>query len=217
LLKLAPQWIGVLGALWAVVAEIYGKELWDLKSFGNPEDHYYPLTFQSVFHTAVRERKGTAFTERTKELLNLLWKDEQDKKLAILISSSCVPGHSWNADFIARRLLSLTSEEQDSAWSHWFEDNQSELINRAREITDWALNVDALIADAEVVRLAVITLTCFLITANPTIVERATQGLTNLMSDTPSLLLDLENRFLAVDNPEFQNRLSYLRTRQSFK
>jgi hypothetical protein len=212
LLKFTPRWVGVIGALWASVAEAHGKELWDLRSFfSDPDVHFYPYDFMPVFHASIRERKGTAFTSRTKEILDYLWKDEQGKKLAIMLSTSCVPEHAWNADFLAERLLSLTPEDRHSAWSRWFEDGQRELIDRATEITDWALYVDATTADAEVVRLAGITLTCLFTVANLAIRDRATEGLANLLSGAPPLLFDLENLFRAVNDPEVRERLSIAR------
>ncbi|MFH1910574.1 MAG: hypothetical protein ABIK91_00885 [Pseudomonadota bacterium] len=142
ILKPSPRWIGVLGALWSAFAETYGKELWDLRSFwGSPDVHFYPQDFRRVFYTSIRERTGTAFTQRTRDILNRLWEGEQEEKLAIILSTSCVPKHAWNADFLTDRLIPLPLADRDSAWSRWFTSDKSELVDRADEITEWALNV----------------------------------------------------------------------------
>src|SRR5205085_8133597 len=68
ILKFNPRWVGVLGALWSVVAERYGKELCDLRSFfGGPDVEVYPNEFRPVYQVSIRERKGTAFTTRTRK------------------------------------------------------------------------------------------------------------------------------------------------------
>ena len=206
LLKVSPQWVGVVGSLWAAVAEKYKKELWDLRSFGGPDVQIYWHEFRPVFHMSIRERESTAFTPRTKVIFDELWQDEQAKKLIILLSTSCVPGHTWNADFLAARLLSLPSTERDSAWSRWFEDER-ELIEQATEITDWALNVDVRNVDAEVIRLAGITLACLCTVSNLKVRNRATESLANLLAGSPELLSEIRNRFSVLDDPDFQNRL----------
>lgn len=208
LLEPSPRWIGVLGALWSAVAERYGKELWDLRSFfGNPDVHFYPKDLRTVFQASIRERSGTAFTSRSKDILDRLWEDGPEEKIAILLSTSCVPGHAWNAYFLAGRLLSLPLAVRDSAWSCCFIRDPSKPVDRAAEITDWALNVDARTADEEVARLAGITLTWLFTVTNRTIRDRATKALVNLLVGAPALFPNLMNRFRAVDDPYILDRL----------
>jgi hypothetical protein len=200
-IKFNPRWVGVLGALWAAVAENYGKELCDLESFfGGARVNFYPQEFRPVFHASVREREGAAFSPRTKQILDALWEGDADEKLSILLSTSCVPGHAWNADFTAQRLLSLTPEAREAAWSRLFTPARSKVRRRATEITDWALNIDAAEADAEVVRLAGTMLTCLLAAEDSVVRDGAAAGLTNLLAGAPSLYSDLESRFSAGDD-----------------
>ena len=209
ILKFNPRWVGVLGALWAAVAEIHGKEIFDLRSFfGNPDVYFYPHEFRPVFHTSLRERKGTAFSPRTKEILDLLWKDDQEQKLAILLATSCVPSHAWNADYLSQRLITLSPGKLDSAWSQLFTGNHSELTDRAVEISEWALNVEVASADTEVIRLTGITLACMFTASSPAIRDRATKGLANLLAGTPALLPELKGRFCALADPNFHECLS---------
>ena len=208
ILKPSPRWIGVLGALWSAVAETYGKELWDLRSFWGSQDvHFYLQDFRRVFYTSIREPTGSAFTQRTKDIFNRLWEGEQEERLAIILSTSCVPKHAWNADFLTDRLIPLPLADRDSAWSRWFTRDQSELADRAGEIIEWALNVDAKTADAEVVRLSGITLTWLLTVTNRNIRDRATKALVNLMVGLPLLFPHVINRFRAVDDPYALDRL----------
>ncbi|MCI0621794.1 MAG: hypothetical protein L0387_09005 [Acidobacteria bacterium] len=208
LLEFNSDWIGVLGSLWSAVAERGGKELWDLQSFfGNPNVHFILDDLRTVFQASIRERSGTAFSQRTRDILNGLWKDKQEQKLTIILSTSCVPNHAWNADFLTARLLSLSLADRDSAWSRYFTMGQLELVDRAAEITDWGLTVDARTADAEVVRLAGITLTWLFAVTNRTVRDRATKALVNLLVGMPALFPDLMNRFRAIDDPYVLDRL----------
>lgn len=194
-LRFNSSWIGVLGALWAAVAETYGKELCDLQSFfESPEVHFYYRDFRPVFSASVRERRGTAFTDRTKHLLDYLWEDSQGGKLAILMSNSSVPSHLWNADFLTERLLSLSTTDRVKGWSEPFGDT-SELRDRALTITDWAVSVDVRSADAEVVRLTALTLACLSMVKNSEIGRQATKALKNLLTGAPHLEPILRQRF----------------------
>lgn len=204
----SPRWIGVLGSLWSVVADTNGKELWNLRSFFDaPDTHFYLQDFRSVFHISIRERTGTAFTKKTRDIFNRLWEDEQEEKLAIILSMSCVPGHKWDADFISERLMPLPLADRDSVWSRWFTNDRSELSKRAEEIMDWALNADAKIADTDVARLAGITLTWLFTVTNRTVRDRATKGLVNILVGIPELFPELINQFHVVDDPYVLDRL----------
>lgn len=208
LIRPNPSWIGVLGELWAAIADSYSKELFGLQSFlGSSDVHYYPHDFQPIFYSSLRERKGTSFIQLTKKILDRMWKDENEKKLSIILSFSCVPNHAWNADFLINRLFPLPLPDRDSVWSRWFTVDRSELNQRATEITDWALNVDPKIADAEVVRLAGITLAWLLASSNRIIRDRATKGLVNLMAGSPLLFPDLINQFCSIDDLYIIDRL----------
>ncbi|MGH8508601.1 MAG: hypothetical protein ACREVH_07780 [Gammaproteobacteria bacterium] len=202
LFRPSPRWVGVLGALWSAVAETYKKELWDLQSFfGNPDVHFYPKDLRTVFQASIRERSGATFTARTKDILDRLWDDEPEEKLAIILSTSCVPKHAWNADFLTGRLFPLPLADRDAAWSRWFTDDHSKLVNRAEQVTNWALNVDARLADPEVVRLAGITLAWLFTVTNRTVRDRATRALVNILIGSPELFSDLVNGLYGVDDP----------------
>lgn len=201
LLKPTPRWVGVLGALWSLVAEKRKIELWDIRSFfGNPDVEFYPHDFRPVFLASIRERSCNSFTQSTRNLLNRLWEDMPEEKLAILLSTACVPGHAWNADFISQRLFSFQLADRDSAWSRYFAHDSSKLFEQAAQITNWALNVNAKVADEEVVRLAGITLTWLLAVTNRIIRDRATKALVNLQIGAPTLFSYLMYQFRTVDD-----------------
>lgn len=208
LLKFSPQWVGVLGALWSAVAEQHKRELWDIKSFfGNPEARHMLHEFQTVFHSSIRERSVTAFTQRTKDIFDWLWKDKPKVRLAIILSFACVPGHPWNADFLTNRLFKRILADRDSKWSYSFISDQSEIVDRVTEIIDWSLSIDANSADAEVVRLAGITLTWLFTVTNRTIRDRATKALVNLLVGSPGTFPYLIDLFHSVDDPYVLDRL----------
>lgn len=179
--QVAARWTGPLGALWAYVAEDYGRELFDLPGFFSTADcQYYAKDFRPVFRTSVRERKLDAFTDRTKLVLDKLWEDEPVEKLEIYLSVSCIPGHAWNADFIASRLAALSPEELDSSWAQLFVRTDFGLIRAAKQITGWAQTVHVEMADTEVVRLARIILSWLTVVQNDAIAHQAEQGLARL-------------------------------------
>jgi hypothetical protein len=181
LLKPARQWLGALGALWSAIAERHKKEVWDLRSFfGSPDAEFYPDDLKTVFRASVRERRGDAFTPRTWEILQYLFKEDHKKGLELLLSLSCVPGHAWNADFLAGQVLSMSKAVQGEAWSRHFANEHSRLTERATEIADWVLNVDIGVADEEVLHLAGLTLECLCVAENDALRERVKKGLARL-------------------------------------
>jgi hypothetical protein len=208
--KLRPEWIGTIGALWAAVAEKHGKELAHLKSFfGSADVRLYEDEFRSVFRLSVRERSGTAFNERTNQIFDSLWRNIQPEKLEILLSAACVPDHAWNANFLHAYLHGLTITDRDRVWSCHFE-GSSNLRERADGIIDWALDVHA--ADHEVVRLAALTISWLLSVTNESIRDRSAKALANLCSGAPGLPSDLLSRFHNVDDADLLNRLLSLRS-----
>ncbi|MCK9636498.1 MAG: hypothetical protein M0R41_09490 [Methylobacter tundripaludum] len=208
ILKPTPRWASVLGALWSFVAEKHQIELFNIPSFfGSPDVHFYPNDFRKIFLASIRERSCAAFTKDTRRLLDRLWEDEPEKKLAIFLSTACVPGHAWNADFLAEKLFSFPLADRDSKWSRFFADNSSELSEQSVKVINWALNVNAQIADVEVVRLAGITLTWLLAVTNRSIRDSATKALVNLQIGVPTLFPYLMNLFRTIDDFYILDRL----------
>ena len=200
LLQPAPQWVGVLGALWSAVAEKYGRELYDLPSFfATPDGRFNPSELQPVFQASVRERKGDAFTPRTFALLTWLWEDGAER-LQILLSTSCVPGHAWNANFLTEHLLKLSESERADAWLQNFAPNGSPLNRRAHDIADWAINVDTASADEEVMCLAGLTLAWLRLAQNDRLRKQAMKGLARLMSLQPTVAREIRSR-LGTEGP----------------
>jgi hypothetical protein len=204
-IKLHPRWVGVFAALWCAVAEAHGKELWDLRSlWGRAGVYYTPDEIRPVFRSSIRERSASAFSPRTRALLNDLWQDDEGERLAILILNACVPEHAWNADFLTERLLSMSRDERNSAWSRWFDTGRSELVDRAREIMQWSIEVNVRRADADVLRLAGLTLIWLLTAENAAIREEARKGLYHLLAGVPALLASSEAALRAVDDPNIR-------------
>ena len=200
-IQLRPQWIGTIGALWSAVAEKYGKELCDLESFfGNQSTLLDEDEFREVFRVSVRERSKNAFSVRTKEILDHLWREDQPEKLEILLSTACVPDHAWNADFLHHRMRSFSMSDRDLAWSRHFGETYSRLPERVSEIIDWAVNPDTQMADEEVTYLAAVTLTWLLAVANRSIRDRATKALVNIFVHVPKSFSDTLLRFRGVDD-----------------
>lgn len=206
--RLRAQWIGTIGAVWSAVAERHRKELWDLESlFGAQGSRYYEDEFREVFRVSVRERSGTAFGNDTKSILDTLWKDSQPEKLAILLSTACVPGHTWNATFIHERLCNLSQANRASGWSQQFRGGTSELRDKISEIAKWAVEVDAGKADASVVRLAGLAFCWVLIVNDQSARDCAMKGLEHLCLGATDLFPYLLSEFRAVDEASLLDRL----------
>lgn len=207
-INLNPAWVGVFAALWSAVAETYGKELWDLRSLWGSEGLYYtPDEIQPVFRSSILERRADAFTKRTSAVLDQLWPDDQTEKIEIILANACVPGHAWNADLLSERLFSMSRTDRNLAWSRWFEEDDSPLTDKAVEIAEWANTVHVENADAEVLRLAGLTLTCLLTAANATVHELARKGLEHLRAGFPELISSREAELRALDDPAIQQGL----------
>ncbi|CAN7260935.1 hypothetical protein LJR289_001094 [Pseudoduganella sp. LjRoot289] len=157
-LKLVPAWRGVLGALWAIVADRFGRELCDLPSFfGNPDGRYFESEMRAVFRASLRERAPTAFTARTGELFDILFHERWHEQHEVYLSCACIPGHPWNADYLARKLEAMSPEMLDNNFVHQFDRWQDGATRGAGQILSWLEAVDSAKADSEVLRLARLT------------------------------------------------------------
>jgi len=95
----------------------------------------------------------------------------------------------------------MSRADRDSAWSRWFGNGRSELVDRAVEIIQWSLAVNVTIADGDVLRLAGLTLIWLLSGAHKGIRDQAREGLDHLLAGAPALLSSREAEFRAVDDP----------------
>lgn len=206
LLRPAKPWVGVLGALWSIVAETQGKELYDAGSFFAENKHYYLEDFCPLFRASIRERRGEAFTPRTWQLLHILWENEPDERLAIVLSMSCVPDHAWNARFLADNVLPMPIDKWKAAWARYFGGDRSAARGRAMEIAEWATQVNPATSDAEVISLAALTLACVCEAPHEKLREQVAAGLANLFKAGPQVKAGLLAR-IPAENAEIRKTL----------
>lgn len=179
--KPVPRWIGVLGALWACVAKDQQKELFDLQSFfSSSERYFFPRDFLPIFQNSLRERDLSAYTARTKFILDAIYIGEPEEALELYLAASCVPGHVWNAVFMNSLLAAMSPEELDLNWTHQFEDKLTHSNGATKQILSWAETVPVNMADLDVVHLACITLHWLSLVNNEAISVRARNALARL-------------------------------------
>lgn len=209
----SKHWVGVLGALWALVAEKHEIEIWNLLLSSQVEvTHCYYFSFFGVFKISIRERSLNAFSEETFNVLLKLKKNDHinknlDEIFEILLSNACIPGHTWNADFLSNLLFSGTLADRDSLWSLFLRNYLSAPFSHVVKIINWALNVDIANADKELFRLAAVTLTWLLTPSSRRVRDRATKSLVNLMVGDLSLFPYLLDQFRAINDLYVMERL----------
>jgi hypothetical protein len=136
---ISPAWTGLMGSLWAQVAEKFGRELWDLPSlFITADDHYWPNQMRDVFRISVRERRPDAFSPATDQLLADLWDKYWTGQLEIYLGFACVPGHPWNADHLAQKLAAMPP---GLLGPKWLNEADPEVLRLGLTISGWLAKV----------------------------------------------------------------------------
>lgn len=177
----ARRWAGTLGALWAIVAEKYGCELWDLKGFWEDHQRLYPRNFQFTFKNAVLNREPAAFTDRTLNIFDFLWEEESDDKLSLLLSLSCVADHAWNMDYLEHRILELDLAVRTRLWDGAFSEEYSEAYRRADEIIDFCCKAGLSSLEPSVAKLAGKCLAWLSLVSHATLHDKVILGMTRLL------------------------------------
>lgn len=178
---IAPAWTGLLGALWAQVAEDFGRELVDLPSmFTPPYARYWPNQMRDVFRVSIRERRLTAFSVRTDEIFAKLWQERWSEQCDVYLMCACIPGHRWNADHLANKLEDMPTELLEKNWLYQFDDNWLECTRSAEKILSWIEVVSIAAADREVLRLGQVLCSWLARVNNQTVRESAERSLARL-------------------------------------
>ncbi len=133
-------------------------------------------------------------------------KNFEGHHLDILLKLSTEPSHPWNADFLHKSLVNKTMPERDSYWSTYLALNYtSESI--IQDIIEWSHSGNIEKVEEERIRLCAIVLFWFLTTSNRRLRDRATKSLVRMLSQYPSLLLNLLCKFHSVNDLYLVERL----------
>ncbi|MGZ2426084.1 NACHT domain-containing protein [Rhizobium laguerreae] len=183
------------------VQEAMAVLLPEQKSFELPDIVEEDVFFSSeAFEKSLVDRKISAFTNRTWELIESLGDDEL--QLETLIALATEPNHPRNCDYLDGHLRELSMPERDGTWSVHVASSK-----RARKFVDWSLRENLPISD-ERARLSICLLSWFLTTSSRALRDKATKALVNLLGDRPDFALFAWRHFWGVDDPYVIERVA---------
>ncbi len=166
------------------------------------------------FVKGIEWRATRSFSSKTEEYVNTYILSESNEYLLrefwnSVITLTTIPNHPWNADRLSKILENYELAERDAWWSvflHKEEDYEGD--RSVYRLINWAWDkCDKSTFNDEIIRLAGITLTWFLTTANRFIRDSATQALVRLCENRFNVLLSLLRTFKDVNDPYITERL----------
>jgi len=208
--KSSYKYTGVLSALGIIISENNQLEIIDIIPEELTKDNWI---FNHLFTDTIPWRNPSSFTSRTRELLNTIPEHGFfSKRLEILLGLSSEPNHPWNADFIHERLISKAMPERDRFWSTHItisdsneEDNSEESILRA--LIEWGYSGTLIEVEIERVRLCSTILIWMTSSTNRKVRDQATKSAVRLLSNFPSLIIQILTNFSEVDDLYVKERL----------
>ena len=201
---LSWAWRGVVDALAVALPEKLSIELVDALP-GGASKWWNDWAIHESFAESVRWRDHAAFTDRTKELLNLLHYSHVDAH-EILLQVSISSDHPWNAELLHQILEKQTQPDRDAFWADWlnFLDENNSSVD---VIIEWCRVGQTPNSHPENQKLAGIVLCWFFTSSNRIIRDNATKALANLFLANRAIFLELLRRFAKVDDLYVLERL----------
>lgn len=194
-------WYSLLSALAVQIPEKFpGKELIDLLP-EDPKNHQLNNLLFEIFEQSLLWRAHTAFSDRTRELFNLLPSEWDDPRISIIIRLATVREHPWNAEsFLDKSLKRLSMSKRDALWSV--------AVNKAAQddqhplwiLIYWCLTANLVPADTETMRLATITLGWIFTSSHRPLRDKATKAMISLFSKRPEIIPDVVGLFSKIDD-----------------
>jgi hypothetical protein len=203
---------GILETLSVIIPEQFEVEMWDLL----PEKvNSHPQSADFYFFEGLKFRAPNSFTDRTRELFNLLriWQSGyQDRKLDLLIQFATEPEHPWNANRLHKWLAGMNMPVRDSRWSIYlakndYEEDEDQHESAIRSIIEWATFADLTSLEEDCAFLALVTTIWFTTTSNRRTRDQATKGAARLFARHPELIVKVLSQFRDIDDPYLQERL----------
>ncbi|MGN6269897.1 MAG: hypothetical protein ACTHM0_08400 [Sphingomonas sp.] len=199
------EWRGLFYALTLHFADLYKVEIVDtLPSGFNAWWDQWPV--QDAFVDSVRWRAVGAFTDRTRELLNRLDRDDEDI-IALLIELAVVEQHPWNADLLDRNLQPRQLANRDAFWTRRINTAHHDAGHPLSKLTNWCLSPGIARAEDETLRLALVILAWALTSTSANIRDTATKAMIRVFMERPSLVEPLFIRFAGCDDPYVIERM----------
>ncbi len=195
---------GLIEALCIQIPERFGCELLELAP--KLRDSY---GIGSAFRRSIVWRDTSAFTRKTKAVLNRLLRTSCDwsETFDTLITVATIPDHQYNAESLDRWLRRMKMPERDAIWSTFLHSAWRN-ENAVDRLVDWATAVDP-DDDIEVavVTLAATALAWMLSTPNRFLRDTATQALVRLLTGRFEAAIQLVSQFSDVDDPYIAERV----------
>ncbi len=205
-LKTAPQ--GMIEALCIQLPERVGKEVYDLypeatESYSTAEAFIESLVWRdpaAFCDSTIKHLKAHAL--RASDYLH-------DQCLNAFLTVATNPRHPLNADWLHHILLPLSLPDRDAWWSIFLHRQYDEYEHTAvHRLVDWAwADTDKSHISDESIRLCATSLAWFLTTSNRFLRDRATKALVALLTPRISILRQVLQQFLKVDDPYILERL----------
>jgi hypothetical protein len=196
---------GVIEALATLVPERIGRELPALA----PQSAGLDLV-KAAFVNSLIWRDRTAFSEETRGCINeYVIPDGQAFRLFIdaMLTVSTDPAHPYNADRLHDILMGYELPQRDALWSTLLHEEwgREGALDR---VVGWARGAaDKTYLSDQSMRLAGMTLGWFLTTSNRGLRDSSTKALVALFTDRLSVLPDVIEEFLGVNDPYVIERL----------
>lgn len=200
------RFAGIAEALAVQLPERYGVELIDL--INNKSDCWELL---HAFQLSLLWRRQDVFTERTLELVEE-WADAigGDVVLETLLAIATEPDNRFNADYLDRKLRSLSMPERDVQWSI----RVAELVANGEDdegaintLIEWILANGLEPIEFPRARLAAITLSWLTSLSHRWVRDMATKALATLLVDRRELAAALIEQFADVDDAYVLDRV----------
>ncbi|WP_156427203.1 hypothetical protein [Novosphingobium sp. Fuku2-ISO-50] len=201
----AYEWRGLFYALFLQFADRYGVELVDHLP-GGFDIWWDNWPVEDAFVDSIRWRAPSAFSERTRELLNRLRRDREDV-LAVLIELAVVEDHPWNIEFLHRNLTKRCLAERDSFWTVAINAAHHDPGHALIRLTDWSLSAGVTRAGDGTLGLALITLAWTCTSTSARVRDTASKAMISIFASRPSLIAPLFARFAGCDDPYVVERL----------
>ncbi len=142
-------------------------------------------------------------------LKNITKEDFQEKIFRVLYSTSSIPKHSLNANFLYDYLSTLTMKERDVFFipllnNIYFNSD----ANPIKRLIDWAWsNEDKEYISDDAILLTALALSWLLVTSNRQLRDYATKALISILEDRIFIVLRLLKKFENVNEPYIYERL----------
>jgi hypothetical protein len=201
-------WSSLWSALAAQLPENFpGKELIDLLP-EEPNNHQLNNLLFDTFEQSLLWRANTAFSERTRELFNMLPTDWNDPRIDIIVRLATVREHLWNAEnFLDKSLKRLSMPKRDALWTVQINKAAEDDRHPLWELIRWSLTANLFHAETETLRLAAITLAWIFTSSHRPVRDTATKALISLFTNRPEIIPVIVGQFSNIDDLYVMERI----------